>query len=127
MLVLASLIAARDFKYLRRMIRNSFLEPYVLHARGQGISDWRILIGYVFPQIAPDLAALSLLSITAAVSALVPVEVLFSLPGVGQLAWNAAVNRDLPVLLCSTLVIAVVYMGAELAGSFHILGSPNEA
>jgi len=37
----------------------------------------------------------------------VPVEVIFNVPGAGQLAWNAAINRDLPVLLAATMMMAV--------------------
>jgi peptide/nickel transport system permease protein len=35
------------------------------------------------------------------------VEVIFSLPGLGQLAWSAAMNRDLPVLLAVTIIMAI--------------------
>jgi peptide/nickel transport system permease protein len=35
------------------------------------------------------------------------VEVIFNVPGVGQLAWNAAMNRDLPVLLAVTMIMAI--------------------
>jgi ABC-type dipeptide/oligopeptide/nickel transport system permease component len=38
---------------------------------------------------------------------MVPVEVIFSTPGIGQLAWNAAMNRDLPVLLAVTVMMAI--------------------
>jgi peptide/nickel transport system permease protein len=53
------------------------------------------------------LLALATLSIVTALSALVPVEVIFSVPGLGQLAWSAALNRDLPVLLAITMIMAI--------------------
>jgi peptide/nickel transport system permease protein len=48
------------------------------------------------------------LSIVTALGAIIPVEVLFGVAGVGQLAWNAAMNRDLPVLLAVTALMALV-------------------
>ncbi len=106
-LVMALLLAARDFKFLHRALRKAWLEPHVLQARAQGIRTWRILRFHLFPSLAPQLAALATLSIVTALSALVPVEVLFNVPGLGQLAWNAAMNRDLPVLLAITMIMAL--------------------
>jgi len=106
-LVMALLIAARDFKFLHRMLRQAWLEPYVLHARAQGITTSRLLVAHVLPSLAGQLAALASLSVVTALSALVPVEVIFNVPGLGQLAWNAALNRDLPVLLAITLIMAI--------------------
>jgi ABC-type dipeptide/oligopeptide/nickel transport system permease component len=106
-LVLALLLGARDFKFLHRMLSKAWLDAHVLHARAQGIPTGRLLLAHVLPAIAPQLAALAPLSIVTALSALVPVEVIFNVHGLGQLAWNAAMNRDLPVLLALTLVMAL--------------------
>jgi peptide/nickel transport system permease protein len=106
-LVMALLLAARDFKFLHRTLRQAWLEPHVLHARAQGIAGHRLLIAHILPAIVAQLLALASLSIVTALSALVPVEVLFDVPGLGQLAWNAALNRDLPVLLAVTLIMAL--------------------
>ena len=106
-LVMALLIAARDFKFLHRMLRQAWLEPHLLQARAQGIPTRRLLAVHMAPAIAAQLAALAGLSIVTALSAVIPVEVLFDIPGLGQLAWNAAMNRDLPVLLAVTLLMAL--------------------
>jgi peptide/nickel transport system permease protein len=106
-LVMAMLIAARDFKFLHRLLRKAWLEPHLLQARAQGIRPPRLLVAHILPAFVPQLAALASLSIVTALSALVPVEVLFNVPGLGQLAWNAALNRDLPVLLAVTLTMAI--------------------
>jgi peptide/nickel transport system permease protein len=112
-LVMALLLAARDFKFLHRTLRKAWLDPHVLQARAQGVGTPRILIAHILPNIAPQLSALVSLSIVTALSALVPVEVIFNVPGLGQLAWNAAMNRDLPVLLAVTIIMA---LGVTCAG-----------
>lgn len=106
-LVMALLLAARDFKFLHRTLRAAWLEPHLLQARAQGVRPWRLLIAYVLPSIVGQLSALAGLSLVTALSALVPVEVIFNVPGLGELAWNAALNRDLPVLLAVTMIMAL--------------------
>lgn len=112
-LVMALLLAARDFKFLHRTLRKAWLDTHVLQARAQGIETPRILIAHILPNVASQLSALASLSIVTALSALVPVEVIFNVPGLGQLAWNAAMNRDLPVLLSITMIMA---LGVTCAG-----------
>jgi peptide/nickel transport system permease protein len=113
-LVMALLLAARDFKFLDRALRHAWFDPCVLQARAQGIPARRLLRAHILPAIAPQLSALASLSIVTALSALVPVEVIFNVPGLGQLAWNAAMNRDLPVLLAITALMA---LGVTCSGS----------
>lgn len=114
-LVLGLLLAARDFKFLHRALRQAWLEPHVLQARAQGLTTSRLLVAHIAPALAPQLGALASLSIVTALSALVPVEVIFNVAGVGQLAWNAALNRDLPVLLAVMLVMALAVTCSGMA------------
>jgi peptide/nickel transport system permease protein len=114
-LVMALLLAARDFKFLHRALRTAWLDPHILQARAQGIGTQRILIAHVLPGLLPQLSALAGLSVVTALSALVPVEVLFNVPGLGELAWNAALNRDLPVLLAITVIMALAVTISGLA------------
>lgn len=116
-LVMALLLAARDFKFLHRILRQAWFEPHLLQARAQGIPTRRLLAVQIAPAMLTQLAALAGLSIVTALSALVPVEVLFDVPGLGQLAWNAALNRDLPVLLAVTLIMALAVVGSGMMKS----------
>jgi peptide/nickel transport system permease protein len=114
-LVMTLLLAARDFKFLDRMLRKAWRDPHLLQARAQGLTTFRLLCAHILPGIRTQLLALATLSIVTALSALVPVEVIFSVPGLGQLAWNAAMNRDLPVLLAVTMIMAVAVTFAGMA------------
>jgi len=114
-LVMALLLAARDFKFLDRALRTAWMEPHVLQARAQGISARRLLLGHIAPALGPQLGALASLSIVTALSALVPVEVIFNVPGIGEMAWNAALNRDLPVLVAVMMVMAVAVTCSGMA------------
>jgi peptide/nickel transport system permease protein len=122
-LVMTLLVAARDFKFLDRMLRKAWRDPHLLQARAQGLNPLRLLLAHILPGIASQLLALATLSMVTALSALVPVEVIFSVPGLGQLAWNAAMNRDLPVLLAVTTIMAIAVtvagMPADRAGEWQ--------
>lgn len=105
--VMALLLAARDFKFVHRVLQRTWDQSWFLHARAQGLRFHRLVAAHVLPAVIAQLAALASLSIVTALSALVPVEVIFDVPGLGKLAWNAALNRDLPVLLAVTVIMAM--------------------
>ncbi len=111
-LVLALILAARDFKFLHRAFTTAWGAPHLLHARAGGLRLHQLTRRYLLPNVAPQVLALATLSLVTALSALVPVEVLFDIPGIGQLAWNAALNRDLPVLMTITLLMAAAVSAA---------------
>jgi len=76
----------------------------------------RLIYAHILPSISSQMLALAALSIVTGLSAVVPVEVIFSMPGLGQLAWGAAMNRDLPVLLGVTMIMAVAVTVAGMPG-----------
>jgi peptide/nickel transport system permease protein len=105
--VLTLLLASRDFKFLLRVLREAWNAPHLIAARGQGLRVHQLGRVHVLRNVLPRMAALATMSLVTALSAIVPIEVIFDVPGVGQLAWTAAMNRDLPVLLAVTLLLAV--------------------
>ena len=111
--VLTLLIAAREFKFLRSLLADAWRAPHLLQGLAQGMTPWTLARVHILPNIAPQLCPLGTLSIVTALGALVPIEVIFTVPGVGQLAWSAIMNRDLPVLIAVSLLMAVV---VDLAG-----------
>ena len=106
-LVLTGLVAVRDFRFLYRLLRQSWTAPHLLHARAQGVLRHRVAFHHLLPSLRRELLSLAMMSVVLALGAVVPIEVIFDLPGLGQLAWSAAMNRDLPVLLSVTMIMAV--------------------
>jgi ABC-type dipeptide/oligopeptide/nickel transport system permease component len=57
-------------------------------------------------------------SLVLAFGSAIPVEALCDVAGVGQLAWRAALGRDLPLLcglaMAVTFMVALAHTGAEL-------------
>jgi peptide/nickel transport system permease protein len=52
-----------------------------------------------------------------AIAAIVPIEVICDVPGLGQLAWKAALARDLPLLVVLTLLVAIVIQLSNAAAA----------
>ena len=114
-LALALVVLPRVFRYARNLILETHSMPHVLLASAKGVSKAGILCRHVFPIAAPQLLALAGISISMALGAAIPIEVLCDSPGVGQLAWQAALGRDLPLLVNITLLIALVTLFANCA------------
>jgi peptide/nickel transport system permease protein len=122
-LAIALIISPRDYRYTRNLLAKAYSLPHIVTARAKGLSEWRILIWHVIPVAAPQLLALAGVSVSLAVGAAIPVEALCGLAGVGQLAWQAALARDLPLLMNLTIMVTLVTLlansGADVIG--HML------
>lgn len=74
----------------------------------------RLLLFYVGPPALMPLVALAGVSVTLAFGASIPIEALSDSPGMGQLAWRAALGRDIPVLVSLTLLLTAVTVFANV-------------
>jgi peptide/nickel transport system permease protein len=103
---IALLIFPKVFRYARNLLVHAYAQPHVLAARARGLSGPGILFRHVMPRATPQLLALAGVSLGMAFGAAIPIEVLCDFPGIGQLAWKAALARDLPVLVSVTILVA---------------------
>ncbi len=113
-LAVAAILFSRIFRYVRNIVRAACQAPHVLAAKALGIRRFRLLTFHVMAPVLPEMLALAGVSVSMAVGALIPVEALCDSPGVGQLVWQAAVARDLPVLVNVTLIITGLTAAANL-------------
>jgi peptide/nickel transport system permease protein len=110
----AAIVFPRIFRYVRDVVRQAGAAPHVLTAHALGLHPGRILAFHVAPPVLPELLALGGISVSMALGSMVPVEALCGSPGVGQLVWQAAMARDLPVLVNVTLLLSAFTIGANL-------------
>lgn len=116
-LVLALIVFPKIFYFARGLLGRSAALPHVLLARARGAGVLRILLLHILPVAAPQLLALAGVSVSLAFAAAIPVEALCDLPGIGQLAWQAALGRDLAVLVSLTLIVTFVTVLANSAAA----------
>ena len=107
-LAIALVTFPKLFRYVRNLLLHSSKQPHVLAARTRGVSESRILLRHVIFPAGPSLLALLGVSISLAFGAAVPIEALCDSAGIGQLAWYAAINRDLPLIMSLTLIVTLV-------------------
>jgi peptide/nickel transport system permease protein len=114
-LVLGLIVFPKIFRYARNLLERSASLPHVLTARAKGLGGMRVLLWHILPVAGPQLLALAGVSVSLAFAAAIPVEVLCDLPGIGQLAWKAALGRDMQLLVSLTMVVTVVTLAANSA------------
>ena len=91
------------FATLTFLTKNSFLEEihkqYVLTARAKGLVESRVLYGHVFRNaMLIVIAGFPAAFIGVLFTGSLLIEVIFSLDGIGLLGFEAALNRDYPVM-----------------------------
>jgi microcin C transport system permease protein len=111
-LPIAAMVAG-GFAGLAMLTKNSFLDEinkqYVATARAKGLTQRRVLYGHVFRNamlivVAGFPSALIGILFTSALL----IEVIFSLDGLGLLGFEAAVNRDYPVMFGTLYVYTLL-------------------
>lgn len=112
-LAIALIIFPRDYRYVHNLLNKAYSLPHIVTARAKGLSEVRILFWHVVPSAGPQLLALAGVSVSLAIGAAIPVEALCGLAGVGQLAWQAALARDLPLLMNITVLVTLVTLLAN--------------
>lgn len=112
-LAIAFIIFPRTFRYASNLLMKVYCRPHILAARARGLGEARILFCHVVPVVTPQLLAVAGVSVSVAVGAAIPVEALCGLPGIGQLAWQAALARDLPLLVNITILVTLVTLLAN--------------
>ena len=112
-LAVAFIVFPRDFRYTRNLLAKAYSLPHIVTARAKGLNEFRVLFWHVIPVAGPQLLALAGVSVSLALGAAIPVEALCGLAGVGQLAWQAALARDLPLLVNITVLVTLVTLLAN--------------
>jgi len=120
-LAVAAIVFPRDFRYARNLWGRAYSLPHIITARAKGLHELRILFWHVIPVAGPQLLALAGVSVSLAIGAAIPIEALCGLAGIGQLAWQAALARDLPLLVNITVLVTLVTLLANTAAD--LIGS----
>jgi len=122
-LAIALIIFPRDYRYTRNLLAKAYSQPHIVTARAKGLSELHILFWHVIPVAAPPMLAVAGVSVSLAMGAAIPVEALCGLAGIGQLAWQAALARDLPLLVNITLLVTLVTLLANSSADVigHVL------
>ncbi len=113
------------------LTKNSFLEEirkqYVLTARAKGLSENQVLYKHVFRNaIIPIITGFPGSFITAFFTGSLLIETIFSLDGMGLLAYNSVLNRDYPVVLGTLYFFTLLGLVSRLLSDLsYVLVDPR--
>jgi peptide/nickel transport system permease protein len=103
-----------------RMLRSSLMEvltqDYIRTARAKGASALRVLLRHALRNALLPVVAMVGIDVGLFMGGAVVVESVFGWPGIGQLAWQATQQVDIPIIMGVTLVAAcAIILGNLLA------------
>ena len=113
------------------LTKNSFLEDirkqYVITAKAKGLSDHQVLYGHVFRNaIIPIITGFPGSFITAFFTGSLLIETIFSLDGMGLLAYESVMNRDYPVVLGTLYFFTLLGLVSRLLSDLsYVLVDPR--
>ena len=109
-LTLAVYQSAKYVRQVRTVVLDELHQDYVIGARARGLSETAILWRHVLPNALLPLITLLGMSIGWLLGGVAVIEMVFSWPGIGNMAVRAIMMRDYPLIEGFVLWIAIAYM-----------------
>ncbi|MEE2034857.1 ABC transporter permease [Rhodococcus chondri] len=107
-------LAAGECVLFTRLLKGDMMatlqQDHVLSTRARGLPTWRILVRHALRQSSFSLVTVSGVVIGRLIGGTVIVELIFSLPGMGNLVVNSILSRDFIVVQAVVLLSALLYL-----------------
>jgi len=121
-----------SFSFLSRQLRGSMLEvirqDYIRTARAKGLSNKMVVYKHALRNSLIPIVTIIAYILPALVGGALIVEVIFSIPGVGQLAFQALIARDFPLILAEFFLSSVLTLvGLLIADVLYSVVDPRIA
>ena len=90
-------------------------QDYILLAKLKGMSKLRLVLQEALRNAVGPTLALTGVQFTFLIGGTVIVERIFAYPGIGNMAIDAVINRDLPLIQGLVLIFAVIFIAVNVA------------
>ena len=101
-----------------RMVRSAMIDvlnqDYIRTARAKGLPGARVILRHVLPNAILPIIAMIGIDIGQFMGGVVVVEAVYGWPGIGQLAWQAIQQVDIPIIMGVTLTSALAIVIGNL-------------
>jgi ABC-type dipeptide/oligopeptide/nickel transport system permease component len=114
-LALALPLAAVIARVLKEALGEAMLQDYILLARLKGMSEIRLVLQEALRNAVGPTLALTGVQFTFLIGGTVIVERIFAYPGIGNMAIDAVINRDLPLIQGLVLMFGVLFILVNIA------------
>jgi peptide/nickel transport system permease protein len=125
----AVVLSLRPLAYFTRVSRAAMMDvlqaPYITAARSRGLNMNQTVVHHGIRNGAMPVVTLFALWLAGLLGGSVVVEVIFAIPGMGRLIYEAVVNKDVPTLQGSFVcIVALSVLINTLADALYILLNP---
>ncbi len=120
-LALALPLAAVIARILKEALSEAMLQDYVLMARVKGLSELRLVVGEALRNAVGPTLALTGVQFTFLIGGTVIIERIFAYPGIGNMAIDAVINRDQPLIQGLVLVFGALFILVNIAIDLSVL------
>lgn len=111
-------LGTRPAAYFARLARSSMLEvirqEYIVTARAKGLPESKVIFKHALRNALIPVVTYAGMVVGDLLTGAVLTETIFAWPGIGRLVVQAIFDRDLPVLQGGVIVIALIYIIANL-------------
>ena len=107
-------LAAVITRVLKESLREAMVQDYVLLARLKGMSNLRLVLQEALRNALPPTLALTGVQFTFLIGGTVIIERIFAYPGIGYMAVDAVINRDLPLIQGLALAFGALFIIVNL-------------
>ena len=108
-------LAAVIARVLKGALNEAMAQDYVLLARLKGMSELRLVLQEALRNAIGPTLALTGVQFTFLIGGTVIIERIFAYPGIGNMAIEAVINRDLPLIQGLVLAFAVIFILINIA------------
>lgn len=108
-------LAAVIARVLKEALIEAMVQDYVLLARLKGMSELRLVLGEALRNAIGPALALTGVQFTFLIGGTVIVERIFAYPGIGNMAIDAVINRDLPLIQGLVLMFGALFILVNLS------------
>lgn len=105
---------ASYMRYARGAVLDAKSADHVRTARAKGLSDTKVFSGHVLRNAMIPMITIFSLSIPGLIGGSFVIESIFSWPGIGLMGYEALQNRDYPLQLGVTFMLAILVLLANL-------------
>lgn len=109
-IALALPLIAVGTRVLKASINEAMAQDYIQLARVKGMGHFRIVVGEALPNALIPTVTLTGVQMTFLIGGTVLIERIFGYPGLGNMAIDAVINRDLPLIQGIVLTFAVIFV-----------------
>jgi len=113
-ITLAIAYAALYTRFTRAAVLDTLGEDYIRTARAKGVKEGTVLFKHTLRAVLAPIITLAGLDFAGLIGGAIITETIFNLPGLGRLTLRSTYEFDLPVVLATTILAAVVVIVMNL-------------